>query len=143
MRETTIKHDFVGPAVLECESEEIGKIDEIYRGERGREQRRALFNAGPVQLQEDDEGGPSRRVSLRRRSKAGRGTSGGAWIFLMFIALLFFAVVYGSYTRHGSGISRLPHDPATGDAPGGAVGPSRISSAEDQTDGAPDTHGTR
>jgi hypothetical protein len=31
MRETTIGHDFVGPAVLECKTEEIGKIDEIYR----------------------------------------------------------------------------------------------------------------
>jgi hypothetical protein len=57
----------------------------------------------------------------------------------MFIALLFFAVVYGSYTPHGSGVSRRPHDPARGDAPGGAVGSSRISSAEDQTDVLPHT----
>jgi hypothetical protein len=47
MRETTIGRDFVGPAVLECKTEDIGKIDEIYRGERGREQRWALVNAGP------------------------------------------------------------------------------------------------
>jgi hypothetical protein len=69
--------------------------------------------------------------------------SGGAWIFLIIIVLLFFALVYGSYTRRGSGINQRPHDRARGDAAGGAAGPSRISSAEDETEGAPDTHGTK
>jgi hypothetical protein len=69
--------------------------------------------------------------------------AGGAWVFLIVIVLLFFAVVYGFYTRRGSGISQRPHDPDRGDAAGGAAGPSRMSSAEDETEGIPDTHGTR
>ncbi|MDQ6817421.1 MAG: hypothetical protein M3018_08455 [Actinomycetota bacterium] len=69
--------------------------------------------------------------------------SHGGWIFLIFIVLLFFAFVYGFYTRRGSGISQRPYDPERGDAASGAAGPSRLSSAEDETEGLPDTHGTR
>jgi hypothetical protein len=62
--------------------------------------------------------------------------SGGAWIFLIFIVLLFFALVYGFYTRRGSGINQRPHDPNREGSASGAVGRSRISSAEDETEGA-------
>jgi hypothetical protein len=112
MRETTIGHDFRGPAVLERKGQGIGKLDEIYRGERGREQSWAVANTGRCSSRQDDEGGASRRVSRRRRSKGGCGLSGGARIFLMFIVLLFFAVVYGFYTRPGSDINQRPHGAA-------------------------------
>ncbi len=69
--------------------------------------------------------------------------AGGAWIFIIVIVLLFFGLVYGFYTRRGSAINQRPYDPARGDAASGAAGPSRISSAEDETEGVPDTHGTR
>ena len=69
--------------------------------------------------------------------------STGAWIFLIFIVILFIALIVGFYTRRGSGIDQRPHDPARGDAAGGAAGPSRISSAEDETEGVPDSRGTR
>lgn len=66
-----------------------------------------------------------------------------AWLILIVGLGLFLAVVYGFYTRRGSGISQRPYDPERGDAAGGAAGPSRVSSAEDETEGIPDTHGTR
>ncbi len=69
--------------------------------------------------------------------------SGGASVFLIFIVLLFFALVYGSYTRRGSGINQRPHDSDREGSALGAVGRSRISSAEDETEGAPDAHGTK
>lgn len=64
------------------------------------------------------------------------------WIFVAFLVLLFFAVVFGFYTRRGSAINQRPHDPERGDAAAGAAGPSRLSAAEDETEGVPDTHGT-
>jgi hypothetical protein len=54
--------------------------------------------------------------------------AGGSLIFLAFIIVFFLAVVYGFFTRTGSGINQRPHD-GRGDAPG-AEGASRISSAE-------------
>jgi hypothetical protein len=69
--------------------------------------------------------------------------SAGAGIFLIFIVLLFFAAVYGSYTRRGSGINQRPHDSNREGAASGAAGRSRISSAEDENEGVPDTHGTK
>lgn len=66
-----------------------------------------------------------------------------AWLILIVGFGLFLAVVYGFYTRRGSGISQRPYDPERGDAASGAAGPSRISSAKDETEGIPDTHGTR
>jgi hypothetical protein len=68
--------------------------------------------------------------------------AGGTWIIVIFAFLLFFAVVYGFYTRRGSAISQRPYDPERDDAAAGAAGPSRLSSAEDETEGVPDTHGT-
>ena len=69
--------------------------------------------------------------------------AGGAWIFLIVAVVLFFAFVYSFYTRRGSAINQRPYDPERGDDASGAAGPSRLSSAEDETEGVPDTHGTR
>ena len=57
--------------------------------------------------------------------------------------LLVFAVAYGLYTRSGSGISQRPHSSGRNDDAGGAAGPSRMSSADDETEGVPDTWGTK
>lgn len=64
--------------------------------------------------------------------------AGGAWIFIGFVVLFFFAVAYGYWTRTGSGINQRPHD-AGGSQAGaprapGAGGRSRISSADREDD---------
>jgi hypothetical protein len=51
---------------------------------------------------------------------------GGAWIFGAVIVALTFAVIFGLYTRGGSGISQRPYNRRYGDAPG-AKGQSTIS----------------
>jgi hypothetical protein len=68
--------------------------------------------------------------------------SGGTWIFVAFLVFMVIAVIFGLYTRGGSGISQRPYGSGRHDAAGGAAGPSRISSTEDETEGLPDTHGT-
>jgi hypothetical protein len=65
------------------------------------------------------------------------------WLFVLIIIAFVAAVIYGLYTRSGSGINQRPHSPGRGDDAGGAAGPSRISSAEDETEGVPDTWGTK
>jgi hypothetical protein len=35
--------------------------------------------------------------------------AGGSWIFVIFVIVLFFALVFGYYTRRGSGISQTPY----------------------------------
>ncbi len=52
--------------------------------------------------------------------------AGGAWIFLAFIVVMFFAVVYGYYTERGSGITARPYGKIYSGAPG-AKGPGRVS----------------
>ncbi len=69
--------------------------------------------------------------------------SGGAWIFLVSVMLLFLAVVCSFSTSRGSGVNQRPHDKPKGDAAGGAVGRDRIASAENETEGVPYTHGTK
>lgn len=54
--------------------------------------------------------------------------AGGSLIFLAFLIVFFFAIVFGFFTRRGSGINQRPSD-GRGQAPG-AEGSSRISSAE-------------
>lgn len=54
--------------------------------------------------------------------------AGGSLIFLAFIVVFLLAVVYGFWTRTGSGINQRPTD-GRGGAPG-AEGASRMSSAE-------------
>ncbi len=56
----------------------------------------------------------------------------GAWIFLAFVVVMFFAIVLHYYTRRGSGINQHPID-SRGGSPG-ASGSSRISSAEQPGD---------
>jgi hypothetical protein len=40
--------------------------------------------------------------------------AGGSLIFVIFVIVLFFAVVFGYYTRRGSGISQTPYRPEDG-----------------------------
>jgi hypothetical protein len=54
--------------------------------------------------------------------------AGGAYIFLGFLVVFFFAIVFGYYTRAGSGINQRPTDVRAGSP--GAKGASRISKAE-------------
>jgi hypothetical protein len=42
----------------------------------------------------------------------------GAWIFLAFIILFGIALMFGLYTRLGSGINDHPYGRRYGDAPG-------------------------
>ncbi len=65
------------------------------------------------------------------------------WIILVVAIVLFVGVVYGLYTRRGSGINQRPLGPERGDAQSGAAGPSRLSASESDTEGTPDQHGTR
>jgi hypothetical protein len=44
--------------------------------------------------------------------------AGGAAIFGLFIVIYFAAVVYGLYTRRGSGINQRPYRDPYGDSPG-------------------------
>jgi len=66
--------------------------------------------------------------------------AGGAFIFLGFLVVLFAALVFGYYTRSGSGIEQRPSDGR--DAPG-ARGRSHISTAEDEVEKTVGSRGTR
>ena len=66
---------------------------------------------------------------------------GGSWIFLGVILLILAGVVYGLYTRSGSGIDEHPLD-ARQEAPG-AKGQSEIAGSDQGEGSAFDTHGTR
>jgi lipoprotein signal peptidase len=47
--------------------------------------------------------------------------AGGSGIFLAFIIIFFFAVVYGLYTRKGSGINQRAYGKVYGGAPGAHI----------------------
>lgn len=67
--------------------------------------------------------------------------AGGSFVFLAIVVLILAGVVFGFYTRRGSGIDEHPSDGSEG-APG-AQGRSEVS-GKDQGDGSAfDTHGTR
>lgn len=68
--------------------------------------------------------------------------AGGSWIFLVFIVVFFFAMVYGFYTRKGSGIDQHPIGGGRTDRPGVGQEPSRISSGDDDTEGDINSFGT-
>jgi hypothetical protein len=51
--------------------------------------------------------------------------AGGAAIFGLFIVGYFAVIVFGLYTRRGSGINQRPYHDSHGDAPG-AKGGSRM-----------------
>ena len=44
--------------------------------------------------------------------------AGGAWIFLAFLVVMFFAIVWSYFTVKGSGISETPYGKIYGGAPG-------------------------
>lgn len=67
--------------------------------------------------------------------------AGGSFIFLAIIVVIFFAVVYGFFTRAGSGIDEHPSDGLDG-APG-SKGRSEVSGKDQGEGSALDTHGTR
>jgi len=62
--------------------------------------------------------------------------SGGAWIFLGVVIVMFFGVVIGFYTRRGSGVDLHPYRHVHGGAPGAdhpvhdARGPDRTAAME-------------
>jgi hypothetical protein len=66
---------------------------------------------------------------------------GGTWVLLIVILLLLVGVVYGFFTRRGSGIDqhRVGHE---SDAPGGR-GKSEVSGKDEGEGSTLDTHGTR
>jgi hypothetical protein len=55
----------------------------------------------------------------------------GSYTFLAFLIVFFFAVVYGLYTRSGSGINQRPYGKIYGGAPG-AFGPSSLSGRDER-----------
>ncbi len=67
--------------------------------------------------------------------------AGGAWIFIIVVVVILIGAAYSTYSRRGSGIAQRPGRTES-DAPA-AEGPSRMSAAEDDTEGSFDTHGTR
>lgn len=68
--------------------------------------------------------------------------AGGSLIFLVFIIVFFFAIVFGFYTRKGSGIDQHPVGAERSEGPGVGQGPSRMSSGEDDTEGDINSFGT-
>jgi hypothetical protein len=65
----------------------------------------------------------------------------GTWIVVLVAVLILAGVVYGFYTRSGSGIEQHPID-AEREAPG-AEGRSEVSGRDEGEGSAFDTHGTR
>jgi hypothetical protein len=65
----------------------------------------------------------------------------GAWILLIVILLLLAGVIYGFFTRRGSGINQHRQSRPS-DAPGGR-GRSEVSGKDEGEGSALDTHGTR
>ncbi|HEY8865887.1 MAG TPA: hypothetical protein VIM22_03065 [Solirubrobacteraceae bacterium] len=66
--------------------------------------------------------------------------AGGAWIFGAFIIVMLFGMIYGLYTRTGSGINQRPYGNVYSSAPG-AKGPSVLS--HDESAASRYTRGTR
>jgi hypothetical protein len=66
--------------------------------------------------------------------------AGGAWIFLAVILIWTVAIIYGLYTRGGSGINQRPHANAYTNAPGARI-PSSLS--HDESAATRYTRGTR
>ncbi|MDX6726585.1 MAG: hypothetical protein QOK49_1390 [Baekduia sp.] len=64
-------------------------------------------------------------------------------IVLIVVVLIVVAAAYGIYSRRGSEISQHPQGAERAEAPGVGEGPSRMSNAEDETEGSFTTHGTK
>jgi hypothetical protein len=67
--------------------------------------------------------------------------AGGSWVILLVMLLILAGVIYGFYTRAGSGIDQHPHG-AESEAPG-AEGRSEVSGKDEGEGSALETHGTR
>lgn len=67
--------------------------------------------------------------------------AGGSLIFVAIVVLILAGVVYGFYTRGGSGIDEHPSDGQ--DSAPGAEGRSEVSGKDQGEGSAFDTHGTR
>jgi hypothetical protein len=67
--------------------------------------------------------------------------AGGSFIFLGVALLMLVGVIYGFYTRKGSGIDQHPSGKNAG-APG-AVGATEVSGQDQGESSALETHGTR
>ncbi len=67
--------------------------------------------------------------------------SSGDWVFVVAVVVILAGIVYGFYTRSGSGISEHPLD-VRDDAPG-AEGRSEVSGKDEGEGSTFDTHGTR
>ena len=65
---------------------------------------------------------------------------GGAWIFLAFILIFTASIIYGLYTRGGSGINQRPYEKNYSSAPGARI-PSVLS--HDESAATRYTRGTR
>ena len=63
--------------------------------------------------------------------------------FGVFVAIFFFAIVYGFYTRRGSGINQRPQGASQGESPGVGEGPSRVAGKDEGEQERFDEHGTR
>ena len=68
--------------------------------------------------------------------------TGGSIVFLVVVVLIVVVLVLGFYTRRGSAINQRPRGATRSEDPGVGAGPSRISSAEDETEGKITSHGT-
>ena len=66
----------------------------------------------------------------------------GTLEFAVFLAVAFFGIVWGYYTRLGSGINEHPYGKIYGGAPG-AVGMSSVSGRDDRVVTANWSRGTR
>jgi hypothetical protein len=65
----------------------------------------------------------------------------GSWIFLLVLVLIFAGLVFGYYTRTGSGIDQHPTDGLDGSP--GAEGQTELSGRDEGEGSTLDTHGTR
>jgi hypothetical protein len=54
----------------------------------------------------------------------------GSWIMLAFMVLMFFGVVFGYYTKTGSGINTRPYNKVYSGAPG-ARGPANFAGKDE------------
>lgn len=68
--------------------------------------------------------------------------AGGSLIFLIFLVVMFFVFSFTFYSRRGSAINQHPRGAGRPEDPGVGKGPSRISAAEDDTEGKINSRGT-
>jgi hypothetical protein len=64
-------------------------------------------------------------------------------VFVLIVLAIILSLAYGFYSRRGSGIDQHPRGGGHAEDPGVGTGPSRISAAEDETEGVFDSRGTR